>query len=163
MSTARTPQWEDPYEAVRDFVQNAIKNAGPQYHTGRLAVEVLERLRTRQPDLLSAWLDAMAIDQLKLMIGRIQAGNRRRGGPFRAHVSAFDNTEEVDASHTQRRFGDMVKSDLKYVARQYRRRARTNDLRAKAIEAFIKKMPNETITLREVVTEEEVERVFQEI
>jgi hypothetical protein len=76
----------------------------------------------------------------------------------------FDSiTEEVDSSHTQRRVGDMTKSDLDYVSRNYLKRAKTNTFRGKRFADLARRLPDNSTTVRNSdITEEEVADIFIE-
>jgi hypothetical protein len=156
MSVAQ-PQLE-PFDEVRSMVDEAIADAGAEYHTGVLAVELRERIRVDRPDLWDVWVDLMAVDALKTAIGRTRALTRRPRSTFRR--GSYDLTEEVDSSHTQRRFGDMTRPDLDFVARSYAKRASTMSSRAKAIRALRDRLPDDTTRLRDVVPEDDVGAIF---
>jgi hypothetical protein len=159
MSTSSfSDDYFDVFEEIRNHVKEAVEGAGAQYHTGVLAVEIREQLRTERTELWTEWSDQVALDALKTLIGQLRSQNRQRRSVL--HRSAFDVTEEVDASHTQRRIGDMTKSDLKYVARMYKRRARTMNLKAVRIETMINRIPDETTLVRDVFSEEEIAGIF---
>jgi hypothetical protein len=154
----------DLFEEVQQVVRAKVDEAGAQYHTGQLAVEILDELRGDNLDLYNAWLDTIAIDQLKIQIGRYRTQARRRESAFSRYLSVFDRiTEEVDASHTQRRIGDMTRSDLEYVSRMYLRKAKTMTARGRRLDALAKRLPDNTTTVRASnITEEEIEEIFLE-
>jgi hypothetical protein len=139
-------------------VENAIADAGADFHSSILAVELRERIRVDRPDLWDAWTDLMALDALKTAIGRTRALERQTRSVFRR--GAFEISEEVDSSHLQRRFGDMTKPDLDYVYRAYSARARTMRRRADAIRALRDRLPDDLVKLRDVVPEADVAAVF---
>jgi hypothetical protein len=148
----------DPFEEVRRILEEAVARAGPEYHTGVLAVEVRERIRLERPELYDTWVDLMATDALKTAIGRLRSLHRRPSSHFRR--GGYDITEEVDTSHTQRRFGDMTKGDLLFIARRYSKTAATMKLRAARVQALAERMPDETTLLRDVVPETDVAAIF---
>ena len=152
------PVATEPFEEVRAMVEEAIVRAGVEYHTGILAVEIRDRIRAERHDLWDAWVDMMAVDALKTAIGRTRAVARRPRSTFRR--GGYDLTEEVDSSHTQRRFGDMTRPDLDFVARSYSKRAATANARAKAIRTLRDRLPDDTTILRDVIPEEEIARIF---
>jgi hypothetical protein len=163
MPTRAAPEPEfdptDPFDEVHRLVKEAISAAEPGYHTSRLAVSVREHLQMEHPGLWDVWTSQIGLDQLKVLIAR-ERGVQRRGTSGRG-VRGFDITEEVDSSHTIRRVGDMVRSDLDYVARRYSRLATTLKHKAQAIRALYDRMPDETALVREVLTEEEIEKAFK--
>ena len=148
----------EPFEEVQRLVERAIAEAGGQYHTGLLAIELREQIRLEYPEVWGAWVEMMATDALKTAIGRAQAMHRRPNSRF-SH-SGYDITEEVDNSHTQRRFGEMTRPDLHFVARRYSRHAKTLDLRAKRVRALRDRLPDDTTKVRDVIPEPEVAAIF---
>jgi hypothetical protein len=151
----------DLFEEVQRVVETAVDEAGAEYHTSALAAEVLDNLRIEHPDVYTGWLDLIALDALKTSIGRVRNISRRRQSVFSGQRSAFDIAEEVDKSHTQRRIGDMNRSDLDYVSRNYLKRGKTMTLRGRRFAELVKRMPNTTITVRESsITEVEVAGIF---
>ncbi|MBO0834439.1 MAG: hypothetical protein J2P28_02835 [Actinobacteria bacterium] len=155
--TITAPQVET-MDAVRAFVLDALNNAGSEYHTGRLAVEIYERLREEDPDLADRFAATLAVDQLKLLIARTRGLARRASSPLAR--KGYDITEAVDGANTQRRLGDMVRSDLDRVARNYDSRAKTYRLRASRFRALRDRMPDEVTLVRDVIPEAEVEAIY---
>lgn len=159
MTATATSTHLDPFEEVRQLVEEAIANAGTQYHTGLLALELRDRIRADRPDLWDAWTNLMSLDALKTAIGRFRNVNRRPMSAFRR--AGYAITEEVDSSHTQRQFGDMTRSDLDYVARRYMRLAGTFKKRAQRVRALYDRLPDEKALLRDHVPEEDVAAIFK--
>ena len=166
--TATTESYEqtsfDLFEEVQGVVRASVDEAGAQYHTGQLAVEILDKLRLESPDLYNGWLDYIAIDALKMQIGRYRNVARRRDSVFSRYLSAFDRiSEAVDASNTQRRIGDMTRSDLEYVSRSYLKKAKTMTNRGRRLAALAQRLPDNITKVRDsIITEEEVEEIFIE-
>lgn len=148
----------EPFDEVRRIVETALIDAGVEYHTGVLAVELRDRIRVDHPQLWDAWVDMMAIDALKTAIGRTRSMTRRPRSTFRR--GGYDITEEVDTSHTQRRLGDMTRPDLDFVARSYGKRASTMTARAKAIRTLRDRLPDDITRVRDVIPEDDVNAIF---
>lgn len=155
---AVTETQAETMDQVRAFVQTAIDNAGEEYHSGQLAIVIFEQLRDEQPDLFERFESLVALDQLKVIISICRHGARRRSSPLSRH--GYSITEAVPGN-VQRRVGDMVRSDVFFVARSYRKREKTNGLRAARFEALAARMPDEITPVRDCIPEEEVEAIYE--
>ena len=148
----------DTFEEVHRLVRLAIDEAGTEYHASRLAVEIRERIRLEYPGLFEDWTATLAVDQLKLAIGRLRGMARRPTSALRR--AGYDITEEVDGSHTQRKIGDMTRTDLDYVARQYGKRAKAANLRAQRFRALRDRLPDDVTLVRDVIPETDIEAAY---
>lgn len=156
---AATETQLEPWEEIALIVQDAVDSAGGEFHSSQLAGQILDRIRQERTDLWEAWVATLALDQLKLVIGRSRQARRRATSPLRR--KGFSLTEEVDSSHTIRQWGDMVRSDVDYIYRAYTKRAKTNTLRAQRVKAILAKMPNDQTTrVRDVISEQDVEAIY---
>ena len=149
----------DPWEEIDLLVKQAVTDAGSEFHSSVLAGELMARIRADRPELWDRWTAVLGLDQLKGAIGRVRrAEHHHRDSALSRR--GFTVTEEVDSSHTIRQIGDMIRSDLDYVARSYARRAKSADLRAKRFRALRDRMPDETARVRDVIPETDIAAVY---
>lgn len=148
----------EPWERIASLVSEAVTTAGSEFHSGLLAGELAQRIRHEQPDLWDTWTATIALDQLKLAIGRSRHAARRANSTFARR--GYSLTEEVDASHTIRQIGDMIRSDLDYVARSYGKRANTHRLRAQRFAALRDRLPDDTTRVRDCIPEDDIEAIY---
>jgi len=151
---------ENTFEAVREFVLRAIENAGPEYHTGKLAVEIYNRMCDEEPELTDRFIAMIAVDQIKIIIARTRSMARRARSPLA--LRGYDITEVVDGSNTQRRTADMIRHDVEYVGRSYISRGSKLTLRGQRFLALLPRMPNDTITVRECIPETDIEAIYDD-
>ena len=151
----------DIFTEVHRLINEAVHNAGSEYHSGQLAAETLERIRLDHPEIYGEWTDTLAIDQIRTLIGQLRNQQRRRQASA-PRLSAFDITESVDGSHTQRRIGDMTRPEVAYAARSYEKRASANSLRAARLAALRDRLPDDTTLVRDVVSEDEIAAIYND-
>lgn len=153
---------DEIFEEIQSLVKEAVANAGEGYHTSILAEEILADLRANHRSTYDRWIETLATDGIKAIISRVRNTARTRRSVFASHRSLYDSIHEaVDPSNTQRRLGDMIRSDLEYVSRHYSKLARTNRIRAQAFAAWAKRMPDPVTKLRDSdVSEDEIAAVF---
>jgi hypothetical protein len=148
----------DPRQEIDVIVKEAVASAGSEFHSSLLAAQIMTRTREERPELWDAWTAMLGLDQLKAAIGRLRRAEHRRDSPLARRGYAL--TEEVDSSHTIRQVGDMVRSDLDYIARAYDKRSKTAGLRAARFRALRDRMPDDTTRVRDVIPEPDVNAVY---
>jgi len=167
---------------VRRVIDEEITRAGPTWSAGLVALRVVERLREKDPELLTKWLETLAIDVVRKEIAdiaRLQKHEARRlsipasTSVFSSAVERFEKGETkalaawmetiyvVNTENSRKKLRDMDHDDLLYAASDYTNRARTNAMQAAFLRAVAEKVGARTVG--EVYDDEELSRLWRSL
>lgn len=127
------------------------------YVPGVVAVEIVEKLRANDPDLLAGWLDAQAPQILRHAINLRDASQRTAARHARPRSVFAEDAAAAEAGEPERLAGwlgtrftvedgsrkplaEMAKDDLLFVADAYEARARENKLTAAFAKAIARRV-----------------------
>ena len=144
-----------------------------------VSAEIVEELRSSDPDLLSGWLDVRAEVILTDFIGTRDRTQRAKAVRQRAAVEFNSAAEKlaagdpepmrvfrerlvVSADNLRRPIGDMTKDDHLFVASEHTRRSEAALLEASFHKAIAKKIPAGKTT-KDVMSEEDYVRIRDSI
>lgn len=148
------------------IIDEELKRSGDSYIAASVALNVVERLRAEDPELLSKFLDQYAIHVVHRLIvqmdgsKRLQvkaaaerrklsvfqdAVDRHEAGEKGALVPWLDTVYVVTGDNLRRRLTDMDKDDLEYAASKYTDRARANAVQAAFLRALAAKVGAGTV------------------
>lgn len=151
-----------PEEAGTRVRQVIDETATTGYRPAQVATEIVEKLRTNEPEVLSVWLDAQAEHFIWQAINdrdrsrRGHAVQRAKSSAFReareAHESGnvtalrvFLDTAYTVEDGTRIRLAEMRKADLLFVATGYEERKRQNAMWEAFHRALAKKVGKGTV------------------
>jgi hypothetical protein len=147
---------------MNDAVEAAIPD-GADYVAPLVAADLIERLRSEDPDLLHGWLNLKAAVFLADVIARRSNSKRqtaRAAAPRRAFAEAtrtFETTHDpavlspfafeyvIDAANTRRTVARMTAADCRFVAERYEDTARSARMQASFHRAVAKKVGTRTV------------------
>lgn len=170
---------------LNEVIRDEIKRAGDSYVAAAVALNVVERLREQDPELLTKFLDQHAVTVIHREILNLEgskkfqarassertekakasvfsnAVSRYEGGQKQALTPWLDTVYVVTSNNLRRRLADMDKEDLEYAANQYINRARANELQA----AFLRALANRVGagTVADVLEEEQLSRIWRSL
>jgi hypothetical protein len=163
-------------------IQEEIKRAGDSYIAAAIALNVVERLRTEDPELLTKFLDQHAVHVVHRRVVDLEGAKRLRAkaSAEQAKASVFQNAISrheagvvgaltpwldtvyvVTTENLRRRLADMDKEDLEFAAGQYSNRARANELQAAFLRALAKRVGAGTVA--DVFEEEQLSRIWRSL
>jgi hypothetical protein len=167
---------------VRHVIDEEIIKAGPTWSAGYVALRVVERLREEDPELLTKWLETLAIGVVRKEItdiARLQKHEARRQsisvttsvfssaveryekGETRALAAWMETVYVVNTENSRKKLRDMDHDDLLYAASDYTDRARANAMQAAFLRAVAEKVGAKTVG--EVYDDEELTRLWRSL
>lgn len=168
---------------IREVVEQEVDAAGGSYIAGIIAVNVVERLRRDDPELLTKFLDQNAIIIIRSMVNDIARSNRHRArsmstrersasvfadavhrfeeGDDKALAPWLDTVYVVTTANQRKQLRDMDKDDLEYAASDYTARAETNAAQAAFLRALANKVGARTVG--DMYTDEELARMWRSL
>lgn len=165
------------YAAEMRAIIDEATSHGP-YAPPVVAQEIVDKLRVNDPDLLTGWLDAQAVNFVRDAINYRDRSNRTHArqtagrSVFRENAEAFEaGDDEAMAGWletvykvedgTKLALGEMFKPDLLYVADDYRRIAAENRMSEAFMRALAKKVGAKKVS--EVFDEEKLAHLWDSI
>lgn len=168
----------------RDYIaemRQAVEAAIPagDYVASVVAAELVDRLRTEDPELLSGWLHLKAPVIVADVVARLSNSTRqaaRVGAPRRAFAEAartfaadgdvkalspFAAEYVVDEANTRRTVANMTAADCRFVAGKYEDAARISKLEAAFHRAVAKKIGTQLVG--EVFTEDQYLDMYRSV
>lgn len=167
---------------LNEVIREEITRAGDAYIAAAVALNVVERLREQDPELLNKFLDQNAVSIVhraildlegsKRLAARASAENKKvsvfqnavsryEEGQKAALTSWLDTVYVVTSDNLRRRLADMDKEELEFAAARYSDRARANELQAAFLRALAKKVGAGTVA--DVYEEEELSRLWRSL
>lgn len=131
-------------------------------------------MREQHPRLLAVWLDERADTITSQFIGsrirseRAKAQGRVGARSFAEWAERFRSGEEVsilevrfviDTDNTRRELRNMTRADLAYVIQKYDQSAAQAQYEAAYLRAVQRRLRNNTVTVGEVLTDEDIARL----
>lgn len=158
-------------------VIDAETSAGP-YTSATVAEHIVEKLRATDPDLLHGWLEAQAVQFIRLAINARDCSQRSHAramsgrSVFREAADAAEagdvealgswlNTVHVVEDGSRVRLSEMRKPELLFVAENYARRAAESLLQEAFLRAVAKKVGSRKVS--DVFDEDKLTALWQSI
>lgn len=169
---------ERDYAAEMRAVIDAETAGGP-YASPVIAEHVVRKLRVTDPDLLDGWLQAQAVNFVRMMINqrdcsartyaRTAINRRAFGDAAKLHEAGTPDAVRPWLSvpfpvedGTRKRLADLTAADLSFVAERYEDRARENRMTAAFLLALAKKLGAKK-TVGDVYTDAALSRMWDSI
>jgi len=135
---------------LRELIEKEISEAGPVWTAAEIAARIVTKLRVYDPELLTKWLDAHAVNVIRETVNAISRADRtamrqkplgtvakfeaalkRYGAGDKSALSGWLSTDYVINDDNQRkRLSDMEREDLLYAASAYTKRAQYSSMQA---------------------------------
>jgi hypothetical protein len=170
---------------MRKVIEEELdRHADAPWVAASVAVDLVERLRQDDPELLNKWLEHQAVRVVRGAIvglegarrqqARIKAERRRPPSVFAKALEQYEETGRretlaawldttfiVTAKNQRKTLGDMDQEDLRFAADNYTRSARALGMQA----AFLRVLANRVGAKKvsEVFDEEELSRIWREL
>jgi hypothetical protein len=167
---------------IRRIIDEEIDNSGPTWTAASVALRVVERLRQEDPELLTKWLDALAVHVIRGEINSIakqlrseakritenkgasvfsQAVEDHEAGKKNALGAWLETVYIVNSDNQRRRLRDMDQDDLLFAAEDYTNRSRVNALQAAFLRAIGERVGARTVG--EVFSDEDLARLWRSL
>lgn len=158
------------YIAEMSAIIDAVTQVG-ELVVPLVAEDIVEKLRTNDPELLRGWLEARAAETLSAFIRnrlnsqRSYARSMHNRSVFANAAAEFAETGDVGAfaifdtlvtvgpDNLRRRFGDLTSEDCTFVSNEYAKSRRESEMYEKFYSALSKKLNGRMV--REVYTEDQ--------
>lgn len=165
------------YAADMRSVIDAETSGGP-YSSPVVAEHIVAKLRVTDPDLLHGWLEAQAVQFVRMAINqrdcstRTYARTAARRSQFAADAKLHE-AGEADAlvkwstvpfvieDGTRKRLADLTAADLTFVADTYEQRANENAMTAAFMRALVKRVGKRTVG--DVYTDQQLSRMWESL
>jgi len=176
----------DVTEDMRRAIEKELEHyTGSPWVAGAVAVELVERLRRDDPELLNKWLEQQAVRVVREAIVGFEAAHRQQArahaerqkppSVFRKALTRYEETGHrkevlaawldttfiVTTGNQRKMLGDMTKDELHFAADRYQLVARTSTMQAAFLRALAERVGAKLVS--EVFDEEELSRIWREI
>lgn len=155
---------ERDYEAeMGAFLDQSIPKA--DYVAPILAEKLVRQLRSKNPTLLSGYLNLRAVSIVTELIGlrdrHERRQNRNRMTRNAIESGSFSVVLTVDANNTRRRVADMTGADFRFVANGYSRDSKVAAMYAAFYRAVAKRIDGRRCA--DVMTEQQYDTLYRSI
>jgi hypothetical protein len=168
---------------IRRVIDEEIEGSGPTWSSGSVAIRVVERLQREDPELLTKWLNLLAVQIIRTEITAIAKELRseakritesKGGSIFSAAVSKYEGGDKtalgawlntiyiVNNENQRRRLRDMDAEDLLFAATDYTNRAQVNAMQAAFLRAIANRLGGAR-TVGDVFSDEELTKLWRSL